>query len=106
MRPHLSSLRPLFLRAPLCALLLLLVPASGEESLAAEYVFTSKTYVKFYEDPRENKYAPLYERIELEGKGLHDGKLSLYLSGWLGYDFSTLSNVPIVTVFQAAFLSW
>jgi hypothetical protein len=92
MHPHLSSPRTLFLRAPLCGFLFLLFLAPAEEGLAAEYAFTSKTYVKFYEDPRDNKYAPLYERIELEGKGLHDGKLSLYLSGWVGYDFRTLSD--------------
>jgi hypothetical protein len=56
---------------------------------AAENDFTSKTYLKFYQDARDNRYTPLYEYIELESRNLQNGQVNLYLSGWLGHDFET-----------------
>ncbi len=92
MRIPLSSLRALVPQLPLFGFLFLLAFVPGQEGRAADYTFTSKTYLKLYEDPRDNKYAPLHEYVEIEHKGLQEGKLSLYLSGWLGYDFRTLSD--------------
>ena len=92
MRTPLSSLRALVLRSPLFGFLLFLAVVPPEKVLAAEYAFTSKTYLKFYDDARDNKYAPVYEYVDIEGKGIQDGKVSIYLSGWLGYDFRTLSD--------------
>ena len=56
---------------------------------AAENEFTSKTYLKFYQDARDNRYTPLYEYVELESRNLQNGRVNLYLSGWVGHDFET-----------------
>jgi len=55
---------------------------------AAESDFTSKTYLKYFQDPHDKNYTPLYEFVELESRNLHNGQVSLYLSGWLGHDFN------------------
>jgi hypothetical protein len=57
--------------------------------MAADNDFTSRTYFKFYQDARDNTYAPLYEYVELESRNLQNGRLSVYLSGWVGHDFKT-----------------
>jgi hypothetical protein len=59
---------------------------------AAENDFTSKTYLRFYQDARDNRYTPLYEYVELESRNLQNGHVNLYLSGWLGHDFKTLQD--------------
>lgn len=56
---------------------------------AADHSVTSKTYFKYYRDARDEKYAPLYEYVELESRNLRDGQVSFYVSGWLGHDFES-----------------
>lgn len=78
--------------SPARALLILVIitqPLFVPRSSLAEIDFTSKTYIKFYNDARDDKYAPLYEYVELENKNLENGRLNLYLSGWWGHDFIT-----------------
>jgi hypothetical protein len=70
-----------------CVASLLLIPAP--RFARAEVDFTSKTYVNFFRDARDERYAPLYEYIELESKDPERGKWSMYLSGWAVHDFET-----------------
>ncbi len=58
----------------------------------AESEFTSKTYLKFYDDQRGEKYAPLYEYMEMESRDRDKGLWNVYLSGWWGHDFSTMQD--------------
>jgi hypothetical protein len=59
---------------------------------AAEINVTSKTYLRFYHDARDNAYAPLYEYVELESKDQEHGRWDFYLSSWWGHDFQTLGE--------------
>ncbi len=68
---------------------LFLVLSLAAPVFAAENDFTSKTYLKFYQDARDNRFTPLYEYVELESRNLQNGQVNLYLSGWLGHDFKT-----------------
>jgi hypothetical protein len=56
---------------------------------SAEFNATSKTYVSFFQDARDNEYAPLYEYVEIEGRDPERGRWDFYLSAWGGRDFST-----------------
>lgn len=51
--------------------------------------FILRTYLRIYEDTDGNKYAPLYEYIELELRDMKQGRLNLYSAGWARYDLKT-----------------
>jgi len=73
-------------------LIVLLQPLLHPRPSFAETDFTSKTYIKFFTDPRDDKYAPLYEYVEMESSDRKNGLWNVYLSGWWGHDFSTLQE--------------
>jgi len=58
----------------------------------AETGVTSKTYLKFYRDARDNSYAPLYEYAELESRDRDQGKWDLYVASWWMHDFRTMGD--------------
>jgi len=58
----------------------------------AEINVTSKTYLRFYHDARDNAYAPLYEYVELESRDQEHGRWDFYLSSWWGHDLQTLGE--------------
>jgi len=59
---------------------------------SAETDVSSKTYLKFYTDAWDEKYAPLYEYLELQSRDRQQGLWNFYLSGWWGRDFSTVQD--------------
>jgi len=58
----------------------------------AEIGVTSKTYLKFYHDARDNSYAPLYEYVELESKDMDQGQWDFYVASWWRHEFQTTGD--------------
>ncbi|MBF0539712.1 MAG: hypothetical protein HQL03_15835, partial [Nitrospirae bacterium] len=58
----------------------------ADSACGIEYDLTSRSYLYLSEDAREQHYSPFYEHIDFNVRGLMEGKLSLYSSGWLGYN--------------------
>ncbi|MEW6001383.1 MAG: cytochrome c, partial [Nitrospirota bacterium] len=67
-------------------------PAVRIEKSLRELGFLSGTYLKSFEDPRNNKHATIYEYVEMESRNLKEGRVNLYFAGWLAADLRNRSE--------------
>ncbi len=68
----------------------LLRPSYFPEVLPLKSDVTSKTYLRFFHDARDQQYAPLNEYVELDGRDQKQGQWDFHVSAWGAHDFKTV----------------